>query len=206
MKVMKSIHIVLIFLLATMITSSGSAISVPSWDSIYSKSSKIAKGWKYIVIHHSGTDTGSAESFHRYHEKMGYGGLCYHFVIGNGNGTPDGKIETGFRWKEQLIGTHVDVNSWYHNIFGIGICLVGNFNKNQPTKKQMESLNKLVKKLMQEQQIPAASVIPHNRVPFGEIDWDAESIHVLFQNDRYAATACPGKKFPMENFKAQLTR
>ena len=148
---MKPIQICFLFLLTILLVSSSSAVSTPSWHSIYSKSSGIAKGWKYIVIHHSGTDAGSADSFHRYHEKMGYGGLCYHFVIGNGNGTPDGKVETGFRWKEQVIGTHVDVNSWYHNIFGIGICLVGNFNKDRPTKKQMESLKKLVQKLMQEQ-------------------------------------------------------
>jgi len=205
MTAMKPIQIAMLLLLTIMLVSSSSAVSIPSWSSIYAKSSGIAKGWKYIVIHHSGTDAGSADSFDRYHEKMGYGGLCYHFVIGNGNGTPDGKIETGFRWKEQIVGTHVDVNSWYHNIFGIGICLVGNFNKDRPTKKQMESLEKLVKKLMREQQIPASDVLPHNRVPVGEIDWDSKSIRVLLQADRYAATDCPGKNFPMTAFKKQFS-
>ena len=174
------------------------AVARPSWDGIYTKTSRIAKGWKYIIIHHSGTNAGSAEAFHRHHTKMGYGGLCYHFVIGNGHGMPDGKVVAGFRWKEQIIGTHVDVNSWYHNIFGIGICLVGNFNQTPPTAKQMEALNALIKKLMREHDIPAANVIGHNQVPHGKIKWDARKIRVSFEPNRFAATVCPGKKFPME--------
>jgi len=117
----------------------------PSWPEIYYKKVDIARGWKYIIIHHSATASGSAKAFHKYHTDQGYGGLCYHFVIGNGNGLPDGRIEEGFRWKEQIAGTHVDENSWYHNIFGIGICLVGNFDKEKPTKKQIVALTGLIK-------------------------------------------------------------
>ena len=91
--------------------------SGPSWDEIYAKDVNPAKGWKYIVIHHSASNSGNAQQFHKLHKDKGYGGLAYHFVIGNGNGAPDGNIHESFRWKEQIIGTHVDINSWYHNIF-----------------------------------------------------------------------------------------
>jgi N-acetyl-anhydromuramyl-L-alanine amidase AmpD len=191
-------------LIVCLIFLSAAAGQRPTWSDIYHKKTPIAAGWKTIIIHHSATESGSAGSFHRYHEKMGYGGLCYHFVIGNGRGAADGAIQTGFRWKDQMIGTHVDINSWYHNIFGIGICLVGNLDRRAPTPKQMAALTALVKRLMKVEQIPLDKVLPHNRVPHGEIRWDAHRISVTLKEDRFAATSCPGKRFPFERWKATL--
>jgi len=168
----------------------------PTWQEIYEKKSSMARGWKYIVLHHSATAAGSAAAFHRYHTKMGYGGLCYHFVIGNGNGAPDGHIEEGFRWKSQMAGTHVDVNSWYHNIFGIGICLVGNLDQSPPTPKQVAALKGLVQRLCSEYGIPRENVLGHNQVPFGEMSWDRRAVHVSFKGQRTAATKCPGRFLP----------
>ncbi len=53
--------------------------------------------WRYIVIHHSATNNGSAKIFDRYHreEKGLADGLAYHFVIGNGTASKDGLVETG---------------------------------------------------------------------------------------------------------------
>lgn len=165
----------------------------PTWSDIYYKRSPVAKGWKYIIIHHSATNAGSAASFHRYHSNQGYGGLCYHFVIGNGNGAKDGQVQEGFRWKEQISGTHVDNNSWYHNIFGIGICLVGNFEKQNPTEKQISSLEKLIKHLSKKYNIPKENILGHSQVPLGDISWNAKEIKVTFYNKETAPTLCPGK-------------
>ncbi len=173
-----------------------SGLEHTSWQDVYYKKADIAKGWKYIIVHHSATAVGSAKAFHKYHTDQGYGGLCYHFVIGNGKGAPDGSIEKGFRWKEQISGTHVDVNSWYHNIFGIGICLVGNFDKEKPTTKQALSLSKLINTLRKKYNIPKDNIMGHGQVPFGEMDWDAERINVLFEEGKTARTNCPGKNFP----------
>ena len=112
----------------------------PAWDDICYKRPAFAHGWKYIVIHNSATSSGNATSFGAYHTQMGYGGLAYHFVIGNGRGSRDGQVEEGFRWKQQMSGTHVTVNAWYHNIYGIGICLVGDLERTRPTKKQRHVL------------------------------------------------------------------
>jgi hypothetical protein len=49
--------------------------------------------WQFIVIHHSATDNGGAESFGREHQKKWPNGLGYHFVIGNGIDTADGQVE-----------------------------------------------------------------------------------------------------------------
>jgi len=102
------------------------------------------RDWKYVVVHHSASDSGSAAEFDKYHrEQRGWeNGLGYHFVIGNGSGSHDGKIEIGNRWKRQIDGAHAGVKKYNH--YGIGICLVGNFNKTYPTQAQMSSLSVVV--------------------------------------------------------------
>jgi len=133
------------------------------------------RDWRYIVIHHSASASGSAAEFDKYHrEKRRWeNGLGYHFVIGNGNGTPDGKIEIGNRWINQINGAHAGVEEYNH--YGIGICLVGNFNESYPTAAQMESLSTLVGYLQDRCRIPSEKVIMHRHC---------------------RQTDCPGRKFP----------
>ncbi len=54
--------------------------------------------WRYIVIHHSATPSGNARSFDRMHRGKGWDGVAYHFVIDNGKGGPDGRLEVTHRW------------------------------------------------------------------------------------------------------------
>ena len=61
------------------------------FDDCYYKKSAKYQGWKSIVIHHSATNAGSVKGFHRYHTQQGWGGIAYHYVIGNGKGMKDGK-------------------------------------------------------------------------------------------------------------------
>src|SRR3974390_2523242 len=69
----------------------------------------IAPGrWRWLVIHHSGTEYGNAAIYDRQHRERGMeNGLAYHFVIGNGVDSGDGEIEIGPRWLKQLKGGHV---------------------------------------------------------------------------------------------------
>ena len=150
------------------------------------------QGWKYIVIHHSATSAGSDKSFHKYHTDQGWGGLAYHFVIGNGKGMKDGELATGFRWKNQSIGTHVSVNSWDYNIFGIGICLVGNFEKSQPSPKQWKTLVKLAVKLAQKHKIPVENILGHQKVPFDDDPKKSEQ------------TLCPGSKLSIKKLRRDV--
>jgi N-acetyl-anhydromuramyl-L-alanine amidase AmpD len=126
------------------------------------------------VVHHSATDEGSARAFDRYHRKVkGWTGLAYHFVIGNGAGTPDGAVEVGYRWKQQTPGAHAGVREY--NRYGIGICLVGDFENNIPTGKQMASLRVLLGSLAGRFGVRPENVVRHRDV--GE-------------------TKCPGRNFP----------
>jgi hypothetical protein len=97
-----------------------------------------SRDWKHIVIHHTATTSGSVESIHAAHlknkDKNGnpWLGIGYHFVIGNGDGMPDGLVEPTFRWRTQIQGAHAGSSNKDYNERGIGICLVGNFEKTPP--------------------------------------------------------------------------
>jgi LysM repeat protein len=133
--------------------------------------------WKTITLHHSATRQGSARLFDRDHRRRGMGGLFYHFVIGNGAGMPDGVIEAGRRWREQ-----VKANRPYD----IQICLVGNFDEQYVSKAQLESLVILIHVLREQYLIPF-SIIRGHRDIYGK------------------HTQCPGSHFPLDEILKELS-
>ena len=137
--------------------------------------------WKYVVVHNSGTRQGNARIFDYYHRHVRRmpNGLAYHFVIGNGTSSGDGQIEIGNRWVIQLAGGHV--HSDYLNYISIGICLVGDFNRDLPTRAQYEALDELIRYLRQ-------------RV--GKIDGHY-SIVLGHKEINPRPTDCPGNRFPL---------
>ena len=132
-----------------------------------------ANAWQWIVIHHSATTTGGAAAFNKEHRSKGWDELGYHFVIGNGTDTGDGQVEVGSRWPRQKWGAHAKTADNRFNDFGIGICLVGNFDISKPTDAQLQSLSKLVAHLMKTYGIPAHRIVGHG--------------------DTGRATECPGR-------------
>lgn len=119
--------------------------------------------WRWIVIHHSATPGGSANVFDREHRAKGWDELGYHFVIGNGTMTRDGQIEVGSRWTKQKWGAHARTANQQYNNYGIGVCLVGNFDLDRPTAAQMRSVARLTAHLMRTYKIPASRVIGHGQ-------------------------------------------
>ena len=139
--------------------------------------------WKYIVIHHSASDSGSAASIGKYHkEQKGWvNGLGYDFLIGNGNGSKDGQIEVGGRWNLQIDGAHAGIPEY--NKYGIGICLVGNFDNDYPTNQQISSLKYLINYLQKRCNIHKGNIIMHKS---------------------FRKTICPGKHFPYNKLLTSL--
>jgi len=123
--------------------------------------------WRYIVLHHSATTGGNAEVFDTFHrEQRGWDELAYHFVIDNGQGGPDGRVEIGSRWTKQKHGAHTGKTPGdEYNQHGIGICVVGNFMDGGPTQAQLASLDKLLRRLMADNDISASGVIGHGEAP-----------------------------------------
>ncbi|MFC1675600.1 peptidoglycan recognition family protein [Planctomycetota bacterium] len=149
--------------------------------------SRLEKRWTAIVIHHSATNDGNAKIFDKYHkENRHWAGVGYDFVIGNGRDSGDGQVEVTFRWREQKVGAHCKSSNNWANIKAVGICLIGDFNRTSPTKKQMRSLVRLVRFLQQQYKIPKSRIYGHNTTP------------------RARPTECPGKYFSMARFKAML--
>jgi len=142
---------------ATATAASGAATGLGDWRPRGGE-----RRWRYIVVHHSATTWGSAADFDRIHRSRGWDELGYHFVIGNGAGTPDGCVEVGSRWRKQKHGAHCKVADHpEYNDVGIGICLVGNFNTSCPSEAQMASLVSLVRFLMGRYRIPRGHVYGH---------------------------------------------
>lgn len=141
--------------------------------------------WKYIVIHHSASPNASVKGMDYYHrvERHMENGLAYHFVIGNGRSMKDGEIAIGHRWKAQLDGGHLASEAL--NKKAIGICLVGNYDEERPSKKQLESLRALVEFLLARCHLGADAVKTHQQI-----------------NPIY--TRCPGKNFPAKSFLKEL--
>ena len=150
------------------------------------------KRWQGIVIHHSDSAYGDARQIDKYHKSLGWNGLGYDFVINNGvyrngYGKRNGLVEVGYRWRNQLTGSHCKANGDYGNYYNkhtIGICLVGNFEKTRPTREQMQSLVLLVKFLQQRYNIPTSKIKGHKDVK---------------------PTDCPGKYFSFYELRKRLS-
>ena len=143
--------------------------------------------WQFIVVHNSGTRQGNAAAFDYYHRNIRRmrNGLAYHFVIGNGTSTGNGEIEVGDRWRRQINGGHV--HSDYLNNIALGICLVGDFNRDQPTRAQLDCCEELIRYLRQR---------------CGKIDnhYAIVKPHREMNPPRWA-TDCPGDAFPYSWFR-----
>jgi N-acetyl-anhydromuramyl-L-alanine amidase AmpD len=140
--------------------------------------------WKYIVIHHTGTREGTLESVNRAHLARGWDGAGYHFLIRTGTkARPDdaGKVEISDRWTNQEGGAHA--GDAEYNAYGIGICLVGDFDKATPSPAQVETLEKLVFTLQWRFGISKEHVILHRDI---------------------RKTDCPGAYFPLRAFRRSL--
>jgi LysM repeat protein len=134
--------------------------------------------WRYITVHHSATLEGNAECFDRNHRNRRMGGLFYHFVIGNGTLSGDGEIEVGWRWRKQ---------EQVNRPFDIQICLVGDFNKQEVSNVQFDTLVKLINVLRKQYNISLGSIRKHRDIE-GKV------------------TECPGDNFPFYKLLAELRK
>lgn len=116
---------------------------------------------KFIVIHHSERDKDFPffiKFRHKYKRK--WEDIGYHYLIGNGKRfAKNGKLYIGrsisFR------GAHV----FSHNNNSIGICLIGNLDKTNPTKKQIKTLIVFLKKLLKKYNLKSSAIRGHREFP-----------------------------------------
>ncbi len=131
-----------------------------------------------IVIHHSASSLDTTiQDIHRWHLARNWIGIGYHYVI-----YADGDIYRGR--PELAMGAHAYQDADHEaNSNGLGICLIGNFDQQPPTGKQMDSLPELVLDIWK--RYPSIPIIGHQDV---------------------MATACPGALFPWAELNAKLDK
>jgi hypothetical protein len=153
----------------------------PSWTSL----AAAERPWRYIVIHHSDDHEGCMAKYDRVHLQKGWENGCgYHFVVGNGSQSGDGEIEMGPRWIRQQQGAHAKTDDNRFNDYGVGVCLVGDFeNGGRPTERQYQATVRLTRWLMARYGVSVDRVLRHQ---------DCKS------------TACPGRFFPWNRFLADV--
>jgi hypothetical protein len=142
---------------------------------------KVDRPWRYIVLHHSASASGNYDQIDGEHRKLlGIDGCGYHFVIGNGSGSSDGQIEVSRRWTNQKQGAHTR-NARTHDAdeYGIGICLVGDFDQQPPSPRQLAATQALISYLSKRYRIAPSGVRTHAHLAATK-------------------TVCPGKYFPSE--------
>lgn len=124
--------------------------------------------WQYIILHHTWVPNGRdskgeliyskhwSEGIDRVHRKVNKWehGLGYHFVI-----EVDGTVYMSKRWLNQLPGAH----TVGRNHDGIGIAMVGDFDKYYPTLKQYISLFNVVKRLSVVYMLMPSNIHPHRQ-------------------------------------------
>ena len=146
-----------------------------------------ARHWQSIVVHHSATgggDVASIDAVHRTQKDRAgkaWRGIGYHFVVGNGQAMADGEIAPTFRWRQQLDGAHTSAGDY--NERGIGICLIGNFDEQPPTRLQVIAARRLVAALATRFEIDRTAVVRHSDVQ---------------------ATRCPGRLLPWDQIKPEI--
>ena len=132
-----------------------------------------------IIIHHSASVDGRTHNvgqIRRYHMvNRGWRNIGYHYMIE--------LVEYDY---EIMIGRFEHENGAHcpgQNKQSIGICLVGNFEKLTVPQRQWEPAKSLVRQLLNNHSLKANDVYRHSD----------------FKN-----TACPGKNFDIEQFRAEL--
>ena len=156
-----------------------------TWQALAPAAEIPLRPWNAIVLHHSDTRRDTTATIDAAHRHRGWDGIGYHFVIGNGWNMPDGQVDPTFRWVQQREGAHAGSSplSKPFNEAGIGICLVGNFEEDQPSAYQEERLAELCAVLIRHLPgLTPASIIGHRDVPGKQ-------------------TLCPGKNLDVERIR-----
>lgn len=154
-------------------------------ESIFQTSTPIEDTrWDSIVIVHSGQPAGSPADIAQEHKSLGYDGLGFHFVIGNGKRMGDGEIHVGYRWLDQQSGADLSgVDSGFNSSTAIEICLVGDGDRRPFSDEQLYRLAQLVDAISDELGISKGSIHLHKDL---------------------AGTTSPGQFFPSSQFNELL--
>ena len=147
---------------------------------------------KYIVVHTAQASFRNvdAKEIDRWHKDKGWSGIGYHYVILNDrhDRKPDGALEKGRPVTEQ--GAQVAGI----NHMSVGICCVGDGDKDPFTAKQMDRLLDLIAELRRKFKVKADNVIGHREV-------NKLVDRGLVDKKYRTGKTCPGNKISMDEIR-----
>lgn len=129
--------------------------------------------WRRIVIHSASDSSDSLPQ------------RCHFIISADANVSGKGVAATDL-WTRQVRGYHVMIPGHDFDSDSIGICLVGDFSKNGPSRAQFNALVALVNKLQTYCKIAADCV--------------------YFNNQLDTSSDQPGRAFPIEKFNSYLLK
>jgi hypothetical protein len=99
--------------------------------------------WRRLVVHGSGSATGSAVllATDLQCRRPDLDMPAYHFVIGNGSFSGDGEVEVGVRWEKQAPSASFHLPEL--NVTSLSVCLIGPFQEAPPSRAQWRALDEL---------------------------------------------------------------
>ncbi|QSF45050.1 peptidoglycan recognition protein family protein [Paenibacillus tianjinensis] len=110
-----------------------------------------------IIVHHTEEEGWDIHRTHAYHQDtMNWSGIGYNFFI-EAPGVADGQIRSGR-------GYHVGAHTLGRNETSIGVCMSGNMDLHHPSKRQMDSLLRLCRYLMDRYKLSPEDVVGHREV------------------------------------------
>ena len=129
-------------------------------------------GWQYVLIYQSGSSNGNAQTIAESHQRHRRQDLPYHFVINNGSGAPDGRIQVSQRWVQQKsVGSYALPSASQSPGAVIKICLIGDFNSAGPTPTQLRQLKSLLNSLQKHCRIPSQNIALASSGHLGPNQW-----------------------------------
>ena len=128
--------------------------------------------WQYVLIYQSGSASGNAQTIAESYQLQRRQDLPYHFVINNGSGAPDGRIQVSQQWVQQKSAASYSLpNAGQASGSVIRICLIGDFNAAGPAPTQMKQLRALLKSLQKQCKIPSQNISLASSGQLGPNQW-----------------------------------
>ncbi len=146
------------------------------WTHEYSQSMKL------IAIHHTAVAVGGdkrsgaerVRAIYAYHaNNRGWGDVGYHYLIDE-----DGQVYEGKAGGKYIVAGHAYCN----NINTLGVALLGNFEEEKPTQKQLKALQWLLKDLGEEYDIDLNKSVKYH----------GKTLEPVVGHRDLISTACPG--------------
>ncbi len=140
--------------------------------------------YHYLVVHHTASDTGSLASVRRAHWARGWFDAGYHLILANGtHGVAAGTLQPSLRYR---LGCHaVATRSPRHNLLGLHLSVVGNFDKQSMSPAMRANLAHALTLLAERYRIPPDQILLHRDC---------------------SATVCPGRFVDRADLVTSLAR